>query len=154
MKCRFVSRSVLICLLIGLVSCDRTVDPDFDVFYTCAINNVSNHSLSISYYDFAGVDKETRRPVKTKEVFSLEVPPRKTLYKSVYAGVDAPILHFYSCTIVFDDGRKLEYSKTSVDDNIISSINPLSVKAYDCSAVDGVSIYTFTITNEHYSAAE
>ena len=157
MKFRPVIVFALLCLLFGVASCySKLVGPPFDdVIYTYVINNKSDYPLTIRYYKYSGVDKDTRTPLKLVQVLDLNVPSKASAYQDIKSsGLDIPVLDLYKCLIVFDDGKELEYCKSSVDDHIISLSSPLSVKAYDHSMIDGMSVYTFTVTNEHYQLAE
>lgn len=157
MKFRPVIVFTILCLLFGVASCLSKTDcpPDADGIYTYAINNQSDYPLMIRYYKYSGVDKDTRTPLKLVQVLDLNVPSKASAYQDIKSsGLDIPVLDLYKCVIFFDDGKELEYCKASVDNQIISSSSPLSVKAYDHSMIDGMSVYTFTVTDEHYRLAE
>lgn len=157
MKFRPVIVFAILCLLFGVASCySKLVGPPFDDGkYTYVINNQSDYPLTIRYYKYSGVDKETRTPLRLVQVLNLNVPSKASGYQDIYDdGLYTPVFDLYKCVIVFDDGKELEYCKSSVDDHIISLSSPLSVKAYDHSMIDGMSVYTFTVTNEHYRLAE
>ena len=63
-------------------------------------------------------------------------------------------MDFYTCSIVFDDGKKLEYSKETIDDTIADRTSPLSIMAYEYNNVGSQQTYTFTIKESHYLSAE
>ena len=98
-------------------------------------------------------DMRTEDPVmwikeKTDELFcSFDIPSGANKAKDfIYYKFFSPSL-FSSCSIVFDDGRSLRYPR---ENNGSRQLIP----AYSKDFIDGICVWTFTITDEHYRLAE
>ena len=144
-----------LCIAFCVTSCKRDVDEDLRGIITYVFKNNSGHSLSIEISEASGVvDKNTRKPFSLKKVISLDIPQGASAYRDIVGWLGTPVIDFYACSIVFDDGKKLEYSKETIDDTIADRTSPLSIMAYEHNSVGSQQTYTFTITESHYLSAE
>lgn len=142
------------CIVFCATSCEREGEERMGII-TYVFKNDSGHSLSIEISEAKGeIDKETRKPSSFKKIISLDIPQGTSAYQDIRGRVSFPIMDFYTCSIVFDDGKKLEYSKETIDDVVADRSNPLSVMAYEHNSVGSQQTYTFTITESHYLSAE
>ena len=119
-----------LCIVFCAASCERDVEEERSGIITYVFKNDSGHSLSI---EISGT----------------------SAYQDIMSGfLSLAVMDFYTCSIVFDDGKKLEYSKETIDDTIADRTSPLSIMAYDYNNVGSQQTYTFTITESHYLSAE
>lgn len=146
-----LSLSIVLCA----VSCVHDVEENRYGIVTYIFKNDSGHSLSIEISKATGaVDKDTQKPISLKKVLFLDVPKGTTAYQDVVEEPSIPVMDFYACSIVFDDGKHLEYSKETINDIVADRTNPLSYMAYEHNLVDSQRTCTFTITESHYQSAE
>ena len=131
------------CIVLCAVSCVHDVEEERRGIITYVFKNDSGHSLSI----------EISKATGTK-VISLDIPQGASAYQDIVDWLTAPVMDFYACSIVFDDGKHLEYSKETVNDIIADRTNPLSYMAYEHNLVGSQRTCTFTITESHYQSAE
>ena len=145
-----------LCIVFCAASCERDVEEERSGIITYVFKNDSGHSLSIEISEAKGViDKETRKPSGLNKIISLEIPKGTSAYQDIMSGfLSLAVMDFYTCSIVFDDGKKLEYSKETIDDTIADRTSPLSIMAYEYNNVGSQQTYTFTITESHYLSAE
>ena len=144
-----------LCVVLSVISCIRDVEEEQRGIITYVFKNDSGHSLSIEISEATGsVDKDTRKPLILKKVISLDIPKGATAYQDIVGELATPVMDFYACSIVFDDGKKLEYSKETIDDTIVDRVNPLSYIAYEHNYAVSQMTSTFTITEDHYLSAE
>ena len=142
------------CIVFCVTSCEPEGEELMGII-TYVFKNDSGHSLSIEISEAKGeIDEETRKPSILKKIISLDIPQGTSAYQDIRGWISFPIMDFYSCSIVFDDGKKLEYSKETIDDVVADRSNPLSVMAYEHNSVGSQQTYTFTITESHYQLAE
>ena len=136
-----------LCIVFCAASCERDVEEERSGIITY---------VSIEISEAKGViDKETRKPSGLKKIISLDIPKGTSAYQDIMSGfLSLAVMDFYTCSIVFDDGKKLEYSKETIDDTIADRTSPLSIMAYEYNNVGSQQTYTFTITESHYLSAE
>ena len=126
------------CIVFCATSCERDVEEERSGIITYVFKNDSGHSLSIEISEAKGeINKETRKPSSFKKIISLDIPKGTSAYQDIMSGfLSLAVMDFYTCSIVFDDGKKLEYSKETIDDTIADRTSPLSIMAYEIEEFD------------------
>ena len=121
-----------------LIGCQHEAYYEDDIMDSVVFVNKTEHSLHLDMWI-----KE-----KTDELFcSFDIPSGANKAKDfIYYKFFSPSL-FSSCSIVFDDGRSLRYPR-----EIKGSRQ--RIPAYSKDFIDGICVWTFTITDEHYRLAE
>ena len=122
-----------------LIGCQHEAYYENDIMNSVVFENKTEHSLHLDMW----INEE-----KTEELFcSFDIPSGANSAKDfIYYKFFSPLL-FSSCSIVFDDGRSLRYPR-----EIKGSRQ--RIPAYSKNYIDGICVWTFTITDEHYQLAE
>ena len=127
------------CIALCLMGCQHEAYYEDDIMNSVVFENKTEHSLHLDMW----INEE-----KTEELFcSFDIPSGANSAKDfIYYKFFSPLL-FSSCSIVFDDGRSLRYPR-----EIKGSRQ--RIPAYSKNYIDGICVWTFTITDEHYQLAE
>lgn len=126
------------CIALCLIGCQHEAYYEDDIMDSVVFENKTEHSFHLDMWINDGKE----------ELFcSFDIPSGANSAKDfVYYNFFSPWL-FSSCSIVFDDGKSLRYPR-----EINGSRQRLP--EYSRNLIDGMCVWTFTITDEHYQLAE
>ena len=145
-KMSFRRATLLLSFLMSLslfCGCKKDIDPDF--FCTMVFENHTCRSLNVtmSHYPHLNSDEAV--------LFSLDIVAGASSSGKI---TEHALYELSTCTVRFDDGKKLEYHRER-NGEIADPSNPLNPLAYEFKKIDDVEgSLTFSITDAHYLQGE